>query len=458
MNNPNRSAAKLFDVQPDEKISLVVFLIVIAANAISLEGSYVIATSGFLKTLKIEQFPLLGLLDMAVLLVVSGFYALLIDRIPRLKFIQGMLIGLAVFHLIFRLLFAYEAPTWLTYPGLYLIAEQQYILFPLAFWVFANDRFSVAQSKRLFPLIATGGLVGQMIGSGVAGGSAKLFESRGIHPSELLIFNAILFLLAFAVLSMNTGSVATTTRQSGGDFNIRDMLTTGFDFVRNVPSFRFLAFSMLAIGFALAIIEYHFLYTSDQAFKNVADFQTFYGIYRMTLPLSTLLLQGFLAGKILKQAGLKNTFPIMPVVLMVAIGTMMSIPNVVGGAIGRFLARLTRNSIDRPAHQTLQGLIPEERRGRVSTFMSSYLYVIGDFLGSGLLVFTIFAVSRGWLPASASFYIYLGVALVIVGLGFYAIWRMRAVYDQSLLDWRLARRKRGGGQSVISKLDDLIGD
>ncbi|HLF90375.1 MAG TPA: Npt1/Npt2 family nucleotide transporter [Anaerolineales bacterium] len=456
MNKSPRSK-KAFDIQPDERASLLVFIVIIAANAISLEGTYVIATSGFLKNLRVEQFPLLGLVDMAILLVVSGFYALLIDRVPRLKFVQGMLISLAFLHLTFRLLFAYDVPTWLTYPGLYLIAEQQYILFPLAFWVLANDRFSVAQAKRLFPLIATGGLVGQIIGSGLAGGSARFFESRDIHPSELLILNALLFLMAFVLLALTAKNVTLATRQGTSTFKIRDVLETGSDFVRNVPSFRLLAVSMVAVGFILAVIEYHFLFTSDQAFKDIADFQTFYGIYRMTLPLSTLVLQGLLAGRVLQQAGLKNTFPIMPATLFAAVGTMLVIPNVVGGAIGRFLARLARNSIDRPAHQTLQGLIPEERRGRVSTFMSSYLYVAGDFLGSGMLALIIFAASRGWLVSNYSFYVYLGITLFVTALAFYMTWKMRAVYDSSLLDWRLARRRRGGGASVSSKLDDLIG-
>jgi hypothetical protein len=154
---------------------------------------------------------------------------------------------------------------------------------------------------------------------------------------------------------------------------------------------------------------------------------------------------------------MKNIFLIMPAILFAAIGTMIAIPNVIGGAIGRFLSRLTRNSIDRPAHQTLQGLIPEERRGRISTFMSSYLYVIGDFFGSVMLALTIFATSRGWLETQNSFYIYLGFALAIAIFAIFVTWRMRGVYDTSLLDWRLARRRRGGGASVSSKLDDLIG-
>ncbi|NJN44280.1 MAG: hypothetical protein HC806_05865 [Anaerolineae bacterium] len=48
----------------------------------------------------------------------------------------------------------------------------------------------------------------------------------------------------------------------------------------------------------------------------MADFQTFYGIYRMILPITTLALQGFLSGRVLKRAGMKNIFLIMPAILL----------------------------------------------------------------------------------------------------------------------------------------------
>jgi ATP:ADP antiporter, AAA family len=446
----------IFDIQADERIPFLIFLVIAAANSISLEGSYVIATSGFLKNLSVEQFPLLGMMDMAILLIVSGFYTIWIDRVSRLKFVQGLLIFLAGSNFIFRFLFAQNFPNWFTYPGLYLLAEQQYILFPLAFWILANDRFSVAQSKRLFPLIAIGGLLGQIVGNGLVVSLAKFFARRGVQLYEILNINTVLFVLAFMLLSLMSRHVVLNTSRTTGDFSIRKIFSTGFDFVRNVPTFRFLAISMLMIGFALSVIEYHFYYASDQAYKGIADLQTFLAYYRMGLTVTTLLLQSFLSGWILRRVGLKNTFLIMPVMLIMAVGAIMTIPSVIGGFMGRFLARLTRNSIDRPSHQTLQGLIPEERRGRVGTFMGSYLYVLGDFLGSMMLALIIFLASKNWIDKDMTSWIYLGLTFVVCILGLYATLRARTVYDESLLDWRLARRRKGGTTSTSNKLDELI--
>jgi hypothetical protein len=448
---------RLFNVQPRERASLVVFLVLTAANAISLEGAYIVATSGFLKRLRVEQFPILWLVDMAIILVISGLYTLIVDRVPRLKLVRSLVLCLVAIYLIFRLLFVYGVPDWLTYPGLYLLAEQQYTIFLLAFWALANDRFSVAQSKRLFPLIAGGGLVGQIIGSGLAGGSAKFFARRGIHPSELLTVNALLFLLAYAMLVLAARHVTVRARQETGHFRVREMLTTGFDFVRKVPSFRYLATAMLCMGFVLAIIEYHFLFTSDQAFTDAAGFQAFYGTYRMVLALGTLGVQGLLTGWLLKQAGLKNTFLILPATLLAAMGWMLAVPGIIGGATGRFLGRLVLVGVDRPTRQTLQGLIPEERRGRVSTFMNSYLYVVGSIFGSTVLGATILATAFGWLEESIATLVYLMLAIVVAVVAVRSAWRMRAVYDESLLDWRLARRRRRGSTLIGKKLDDLSG-
>lgn len=448
--------SRLFNVQPGERASLVVFLVVMAANTISLEGAYVVATCGFLKRLRVEQFPVVWLVDMAILLVVSGLYTLIVDRVSRLKLVRSLVLCLMAIYLIFRLSFAYGAPDWLTYPGLYLLAEQQYTIFPLAFWALANDRFRVAQSKRLFPLIAGGGMVGQIIGSGLAGGSATFFARRGIHPSELLTVNALLFLLAYAMLVLAARHVTVQARQEAGHFKVGEMLTTGFDFVRKVPSFRYLATAMLCVGFVLVIIEYHFLFTSDQAFTDAAAFQAFYGTYRLVLTLGTLAVQGLLTGWLLKQAGLKNTLLILPTTLLAALGWMLAVPGIIGGATGRFLGRLVLVGVDGPARQTLQGLIPEERRGRVSTFMNSYLYVVGNIFGSTVLGATILATAFGWLEGSIATVVCLMLAIVVAVVAVRSAWRMRAVYDESLLNWRLARRRRRGS-ALISKLDDLAG-
>jgi AAA family ATP:ADP antiporter len=167
--------------------------------------------------------------------------------------------------------------------------------------------------------------------------------------------------------------------------------------------------------------------------------------------------QGLLAGWLLNRAGLKNTFLILPATLGAALGWMLVMPGIIGGATGRFLGRSVLIGVDRPARQTLQGLIPEERRGRVSTFMNIYLYVVGSIFGSTMLGVIILATAFGWLESSTASAAYLVLAIVATVVAIRSAWRMRTVYDESLLNWRLARRRRRGSTLIIKKLDDLPG-
>lgn len=450
--------SRLFNVQRGERGVLAVFVVLMAANAISLEGAYVVGASGFLKNLQVEQFPILWFVDMLFILAVSGLYSLIIDRLSRLKLIRRMVLGLAAMHLLFRLLFACGAPAWLIYPGLYLLAEQQYTVFPLTFWALASDRFSVAQSKRLFPLIAGGGLVGSIIGSGLAAVSAQLFASAGIHPSEVLTLNALILISAYGLLVFSARSVILHTRRAGGRFNVREMLSTGFDFVSHVPSFRYLALSMLGVGFILIVVEYHFMVVSDQTFSSALEFQVFFGVYRMTLALVALVVQGALTGWLLKRIGLKNSLMILPPTLLAALGWMLAVPGMIGAGVGRFIGRLILVGINYPANHSLRGLIPEEQRGRVSTFMDSYVYVIGTMVGSAMLITIVLAARLGWIADVSVTSVYLALAFVVAIATVRLVWRMRAVYDVSLLDWRLARRRRRGSKFVDGKLGALIGD
>ena len=146
---------------------------------------------------------------------------------------------------------------------------------------------------------------------------------------------------------------------------------------------------------------------------------------------------------------MKDVFFIKPIsVLIGALSTILQ-PGIVGSVLGVVLLRLPQYTVDESSHKAFQALVPEERRGRVSIFMDSYLYCAGVIVGC-LLTGGIVLV--GILSGSASyFYVYLGLAVVASCIAIWAVSRMRAVYDASLLNWRLKRRQRG--KSVLDKLD-----
>jgi len=446
----NADRSPLLNVRQGEWTSLAVFVAVLAANAVSLEVSFVLATSGFLNRVGVRQLPLLWLVDMSIILLGTALYSLVVDRWRRRALVQWMVVILAGLYLLVRVLLACGAPDWLTYPLLYLMADQQLVLFPLAFWALANDLYAVAQTKRLFPLIAAGGVVGSVVGNGLAAGSASLLARLGLGSHDLLVVNAALLLGSYLLFQVARGHLNPSSRRAATMPNVRDTLKEGWDFVRNVASFGYLALTMLGVGFALTVIEYHFFATASDAFPSPARFQTFYGLFRIGQTLVTLAVQGLLTGRIIQRVGLKSTFLLLPTTCVSGIALILALPGILGVAVARLAGRVLLYGLDEPARKSLQGLIPEERRGRVSAFLDGYLLAVGTIAACLLLIALLGVTSAGWVGPQMTAWTYLLLGLFVAAGALVSAWRLRTVYDKSMLNWRLARRRR---RSISFDLD-----
>jgi hypothetical protein len=85
--------------------------------------------------------------------------------------------------------------------------------------------------------------------------------------------------------------------------------------------------------------------------------------------------------------------------------------------------------------------------------MESYLPAIGTMLACILGIIVIYVGGLVGLD-DILVYIYMGIAAVgaIVALVF--VFKMRDVYDSSLLNWRLKRRQRRAQTALLDKLSD----
>jgi MFS family permease len=122
-----------------------------------------------------------------------------------------------------------------------------------------------------------------------------------------------------------------------------------------------------------------------------------------------------------------------------------SMVSAVGGVV---MQKLPQFTVDESARKSFQSLVPEERRGRVSVFIDSYLYSAASIVGSLLTGAVVVIGLRLGLPQY--YYGYLAMAVAAAALGLWAALRLRQVYDSSLLNWRLKRRERRS--SVMDKL------
>jgi AAA family ATP:ADP antiporter len=435
---------RLLNVHRGEWGLLFAFFVLIALNTAALEGADVVATSNYLERPGPDTIPLLWIADMVVILLSSALYSLVADRFPRLTLLRGLMVGFGVTMLLLRLLISYGLPDAISHTLLYVLVDQQLILFPLAFWAFANDSYNVAASKRLFPLISAGGLIGNVAGNWFAGQSAALFARRGLSNDDLLTACSLIFFAALGILALAfRDTKPPPTRRPAEKIDLRETWEVGVGFVRNVPLFRYLALVLFCNEIVMTVVEFHFLAQTVERFDPV-QFQAFYGGFKALLTIASLVVQFFFAGRLLERIGLKNAFFPLPATLVIG-SLAAAVRHDVASAVGvRFGARLVLDSLDDPSRKSVQGLVPDARRGRVSTFLNSYVYATGTIAGCLLLGLFLLLGRVGAIGRVAVVVLYESLAAVVAAVTLFFVSRLRAVYEDSLWNPWLARRKRRG--------------
>jgi hypothetical protein len=121
--------------------------------------------------------------------------------VGRTLILSGALIGL----LRFVLPFGFD----LLYPILYVLKTQFTVLLAFLFWNLANDLFSTRQSKRIFPLITTGGIIGGITGSFATPILARLVSSDNL----LLLFTVFSVAGAMTVWQMGARIPSSTLKE-----------------------------------------------------------------------------------------------------------------------------------------------------------------------------------------------------------------------------------------------------
>ncbi|HET7145484.1 MAG TPA: hypothetical protein VFI68_15805 [Anaerolineales bacterium] len=442
---------RIINLKPEEfKLAFSLWLL-IAVNTLVLELSDVVATAGFVSNLGVDKIPWLWVVTTLITIFAAGGYLMVIDRFSRLQLVTWLLVGLAMFYLLLEILFAFHAPDWLTYPILYLLADQQFMIMPLAFWALASDVYAVTESKRVFPFIASGAVIGGLTGNTIAAWVTYLAEKYSFGLSQIFTAVAILLILSAGLLRLIFTNTTLRTRQSREENpTLRDTVNIGLDYFLNVPVLKAVGIIMLCTGVMLTLIEFNFLSVISHSVNNDLEFQRFLGYYKAVQTAGLLLFQWLITSRLLSKVQLKNAFAVLPLAMTVAGGLALSIPALLGATSARFVARTVYTAWDDPARKALQGLVPDERRGRISAFMDSYFITTATVLGCIILIILLALRSIGVITAPVVVWIYLGIAIAAAVSAVITSLYLRKVYETSMLNYRLARSKR---KSVLDGIE-----
>ena len=441
---------QMFRLQKGEGGLVFVLGFALLANALAMQVSGIVALSGFLNSSGVNGFLVVLLVDYAFILFTGALQTLIIDKYERKTLIQWVAIIFALCFVILRLMFVFQAPEWLNYSIMYILSEQQFILFPTIFWVLANDIFQISQAKRLFPLISGFNFAGKLLGIGISLLAPNLFPKYGISFEEILTVNILVYILAFIVLWSGLNKVKVRKTVVATE-TFTETLREGWKFMLDIPSFKYMLYALIALGVADTLIEFQFVVVTDTVFSTQSAYQTFFSAYKLIITLVALLVQTFVTAYLLKKIQIKDTFLAFPVFALIGAIGMIFIPGAVMAVGAMAGVKLIRDTLNESGRKSFQGLIPEERRGRVSTLMESYLPSIGTIFACIVGILIIFLAQQFGFDATP---FYMGLAALGALVALWAILKMRSVYDSSLLNWRLKRRQRRAQTVLLDKLTD----
>ncbi|HUH96027.1 MAG TPA: MFS transporter [Anaerolineales bacterium] len=434
---------------PEARGAILSVLIALAVvNSFVLGVLDVTAISGFVTQLGTRNLPWLWMAEMVVGLVISGIYLRIIDRLSRplmMKIVLGLLVF--IYTVIFGL-FIVGVPTQFLYPLVYLVYSQQVIIFPIVFWNLASTFYSMAQARHSFPILASGEMIGNLIGYAVFSlpGLAGLEDVErfiAAHPSMLVGIGAGLLAASLGlVLIALRGPSDKVQKPSRERIDILRDIRDAYETIRAIPLFRYLFVTMTLVWVVLTVLWYQFYTALDQISSSPDKFSTFYSLFGIALVLVPLILQWILVSALIRRIPPRDVALGIPAVLIATLifSIALPLPVIAVGAI--FFPIVLDKAWDTPVFQTLQNLIPEDRRGRVSALLNNYTYAFGT-IGGGLLVVVVLVIGNGLLWTSSS------IQQITLMLAFFAalgavtaaLW-VRATYDDSMFSWRLTRRQR----------------
>ena len=307
---------------------------------------------------------------------------------------------------------------WVGMFGVFVVAQ---------FWAFAADFYTEERGNRMFPLIAVGATSGAACGSWISG----ILVKSGLFGAEWLLVVAMIPLAASIVLyrmvdsRMHQQTIATNT-PTGPEPGIED---SGRSAISIVFSSRFL----LAVALITLLLSWVNTNGENLLFRVVQEFlkgqalkesisdanallaftrdgtTAFYGDFYFWVNIMALLLQAFVASRLLKYGGFGAILLTMPVVALVSYTAMAFVPVLAIVKAMKIADNATDYSINNTARNVLWLPVSAEMKYKGKPTIDSLFVRLGD----GIAALTVL-IGVQILALSTQMFFVLNVVLVFI--------------------------------------------
>ncbi len=380
----HKKIGRWFNVHEDEIglfVWTVALLFLVRSSGIFLNNY---AETAFLKRYGVEYMPIVNMVNAVVTFFVMGVMTGFMTRLPGARLLTRLFIFCGLTMAGIRAIIPLGID--LIYPALFMLKSQYEVLLALLFWNLANDLFNTRQSKRLFPLITAGGVIGQILGS-----FATPLVARWLHMDNLLLVYMVTALAgAWAVHAMGRRYPTLLFQQkSGAQKKSRASMIEEFKTVIPMIKSSVLVKILVVLTFmpnvVIPIMNYQFNFAVNEQFATESGLIEFFSYFRGVLNIISLVILLFV-GKLYDRFGLPVALMFHPFNYMIVFITFLFRFDALAAMYARMSANIIRTTINIPAIAVVTGLFPESYRAMIRPFLRGTVVRIGLFLGSGLIL------------------------------------------------------------------------
>jgi hypothetical protein len=342
------------------------------------------AETAFLKRFGVEYLPVIYVINSISTFFIMGFMTGILGRLPGGRLLSNMLVicGVSVAGLRFVIPLGFE----LIYPVLFVLKSQYEVLLGLLFWNLANDLFNTRQSKRLFPLITAGGVMGGIIGSFATPPLAKAISI------DNLLWAYLGTTLAGAILVKRMGASHPTLllsekqpKKARSRPSLKEEFKKVLPIIKESDLVKVLIMLTLLPNVVIPIMNYQFNYAIDQTFATEGGMIQFFGYFRGVLNIISFIILLFV-GRIYGRWGLPVALMFHPFNYMIAFLAFLFKFDIFSAMYARMSTTVLRTTINNPARAILMGLFPGAYRSSIRPFLRGTVVRVGVLTGSGLIM------------------------------------------------------------------------
>lgn len=412
--------------------------IAISLALVALSGmlTEIVATSHLLtiagpKSLSIV-FPLGGV----GLLLVAAIQFRFIDQSARLPLLRSVTIGYGLMYSIAIALVLASVVETIATSVVVLLGDQLNFLLPLIIWSLAGDEFNVAEGRKIFGWIVSWTYGGQVLGLLVTVICPSIFDHFNISlPVALCIVPVLTLVIGLWLPRALKNSAAFTGLHKGESSS--ESVKSAWEFIQGVPVWKmFLLSSVFTFIAGMTSFLAYFGGAERLLGADSGSLQTHLGGVTLVSFSSCWLVQKVASEKLQDKIGIPGALIILPIAAIVSavlLAVGIATDSVWFVLVGISIWLVPRWSIDENARRAALALVPDERRARVSFIVDLGPVAIGLLLAAPLSAIG-FITGKQWLVPI--------VALVFAIAALVPAWKVRQGWEESLLNWRLRRRKQ----------------